>query len=166
MIDDKKYQAMRADFVKVYEPLLCEESLFDIQLAADVNQFIGVLHKYSVFNSYRPFPDVDWVRKWFADELDVLNSNNCYLDQVCVVADPHDSILVFGKSQIVAYLSEPRVFHLIIQDETLLQLHTHCNPCVFVKQKGESKVEILYKDKYSRIKVRKYAKNQNEPQWK
>lgn len=165
MITQEKYHEMRADFIKTYGEVLCAESLKDIESANDAGEFIDVLHKYSVFNNYKPFPDVDWARKWFAGEHEFINAHGCYLDQKVAIDDLQGNMIIFGDCYITCRILKPQIYHIILQDTATLNLLIYGTAVVYVKQKGESNVQVIWKDRYSRLKIRKYE-TKNEPQWR
>lgn len=170
MITAKKFDHIKKDFVNRYQRHLCEESLVDIEAAKDWKSFAAVLRKYMVFNSYRPFPEVEWVRKWFTREKMSLNEENIYLDQIISVADPDTPVMLYGDCLCNVVYSKAGVHRVMAQDTSKINLFTYNKATVFVKLKDDATLTERVNRKGAIIKVRHYEtridKAYNEPQWR
>ena len=161
----ERFETIKADFVNQYRPLLCEESMTDIEAAHDFHAFADVLRKYMAYNTYRPFPDVEWVRRWFAKDKETLHEEHIYLDEMVVESDDDfDTILCYGTCSGTAIYKRPVKHYVMLQDTSKLDLIVQGQAVVFVKLKGDSDVFVLYRDKSSIIKKRRYE-TANGTQW-
>lgn len=161
----ERFETIKADFVNQYRPLLCEESMTDIEAAHDFHAFADVLRKYMAYNTYRPFPDVEWVRKWFAQDKETLHEEHIYLDEMVVESDEDsDTILCYGTCSGTAIYTRPVRHYVMLQDTSKLDLIVKGQAVVFAKLKGDADVFVLYRDKISIIKKRRYE-TANETKW-
>ncbi len=161
----ERFETIKADFVNQYRPLLCEESMTDIEAAHDFHAFADVLRKYMAYNTYRPFPDVEWVRRWFAKDKETLHEEHIYLDEMVVESDDDfDTILCYGTCSGTAIYKRPVKHYVMLQDTSKLDLIVQGQAVVFVKLKGDADIFVLYRDKTSIIKKRRYE-TANETKW-
>lgn len=162
---EQRFLAIKADFIETYRPLLCDESMIDILNAMDWPSFVDVLRKYMVYNNYRPFPDVEWVRKWFSDHREELNDEGVYLDQCISLKDPERHVFLFGHCVAHIIYTLPRQFRILAQDESKVHAQAYGTSVVFVKLKGDASFWQIAKSLSSRIKIRHYE-NTDETQWR
>lgn len=160
-----RFITIKADFVCQYRQVLCEESIKDIDDANDWHSFVDILRKYMSFNTYRPFPDVEWVRKWFSDDTKSLHDEGIYLDEVISVnAEINKPIICYGKCIGMAIFKEPAKYYVMLQDDSKLNVVAYGQSVVFVKTKGEAKVFVMHRDKTSIVKKRHYE-GKNGTKW-
>lgn len=157
----ERYETIKADFVNQYRPLLCEESMEDISAAHDFHAFVDVLRKYMAYNTYRPFPDADWLRKWFADDKKSLHDENLYLDDIVLsIVLPEEEnplpILCYGKCSGTAIYKKTGKHYIMLQDSSKIDILTYGTAVVFVKMKDDADIHILHRDKTSIVKLRRY----------
>ncbi len=162
----ERYETIKADFVNQYRNLLCEESMVDIRAAHDWHSFVSVLRKYMAFNTYRPFPDVEWVRKWFAEDKEPLHDESIYLDEMVVeTAEPDSRILCYGACTGTVIYKCPGKHHVLLQDQSKLDILAFGNAVVFVKLKGEASAFVLSRNKSAIVKTRRYE-TKDDVKWR
>ncbi|MBR6842130.1 MAG: hypothetical protein IKM77_07550 [Prevotella sp.] len=169
----ERFETIKADFVNQYRPLLCEESMTDIEAAHDFHAFADVLRKYMAYNTYRPFPDVEWVRKWFAKDKETLHEEHIYLDEMVVICEdinqdksPIDClcVMLYGSCSGTAIFNRLCRHYLMLQDTSKLDIIASGRAIIRVKLKGDADIFVLYRDKTSIIKKRRYE-TANETKW-
>ena len=151
------FNDLKADFLNTYAPILCDESLEDIQNATDVAAFIAVLHKYLHFLDFKAVPAVEWIRKWFGNYQHIANENGVYFDQILALSNPQaNSIVLYGKCYINAIMISPKMTFFTLHDESQLSLVTYGTAHVTARLKSEAcQVNKLHCSAYSRIKIRR-----------
>lgn len=155
MMTQEYFAAMKADLLKTYAADLCEESVADIQAATSLRQFIDVLNKYTAFLKYKSIPEIGWVRKWFSYHKSEAEECGCYLDCYRIVIDPKQPITLYGTANVTLFVTEPHIYQVTTQDDSSLQVDANGVAAVNIRQKHNSKVFVLNKNKQATIKIRK-----------
>ena len=146
----------KQDCLEVYKEYLCEESLDAINKAATPEEFVRILHQFAIFLAYKAIPKADWVRKWFNNEKDLLNQCGVYLDQIVSVNNPKEkSIVLLGMSDMQLLLSDADIWNVTVQDDSQLKLVLQGVVSCNVREKGTKETQIVYKDRFSRVKIRR-----------
>lgn len=160
----ERFLEIKHDFVDKYRDMLCDESMEDIACSYDWPSFVAVLRKYMAFNNYKPFPDAEWARKWFAADKQSINEEGIYLDQMVNVKNPDKYIMCYGDCTGVITITEGGRHYVMLQDKSSINLFMNSQAVVFVKLKGDARVWEMMKAKGSILKVRKYETT-NGTQW-
>ena len=113
------------------------------------------------FNTYRPFPDAEWVRKWFADNKQPLHDENIYLDDIVLsIVLPEEEellpLLCYGKCSGTVIYKKPGRHYVMLQDTSKLDILAHGSVVLMVKLKDKADVRVLHRDKTSIVKTRHY----------
>lgn len=150
-------ELMKADLLAEYRAQLCEDSLDAIEKASTIEEFIGLLSKFSAFLNYKFIPEVWWVRKWFnnPERKDIAESNGVYFEGIHVVTNPTKPIVVMGDAQIMLTCTEPHLYRVTLQENSKCTITTFYACAVNVRQKGNSECKVLHKHNMSNIKIRK-----------
>ncbi|MBO4550140.1 MAG: hypothetical protein J5733_05360 [Bacteroidaceae bacterium] len=149
-------KACKADIIETYKEQLCTESLEALEKAKTPDELVSILHKFATYLHYKTLPDVEFGRKWFGNELDLLNRNGIYLDQILHVKDPEQkSLIMFGDCHITLMLTKPSIWNVSLQDDSSLSLLTYGTCSAIVREKGSGHTKILHKNPQSVIKIRK-----------
>lgn len=151
------FNQMKADLLETYKADLCEESVEAINQAGTMAEFIGLLGKFSAFLNYKEIPTIDWVKKWFnTRELrKIANDNGVYFDGIATIVSPTIPIVLMGDVKAILTCVTPLLYQVVTQDNSSVEITTFCNSVVRVRQKNNSKVNILHKHNLSRIKINK-----------
>ena len=147
-------EQMKADLLSTYQTDLCEESVDDIRNADTLKAFIGILHKYAAFLTYKDIPKIDWVRKWFTDYKQEAEQYGCYIDKIAAVTNPSTPIIGFGRSYLNFTATKPNAYTITLQDESECYITAFYASCISVRQKDNSIVKIIHRDNNSKIKIR------------
>lgn len=148
-------EAMKADLLETYKSDLCEESVADIQNAQTLQKFIGILHKYAAFLTYKSIPRIDWVRKWFADYKQEAEQYGCYIDKIATITNPTTPIIAYGRSYLSFIATKPHIYTITLQDESECTIVAYYVSIVNVRQKDNSRAIVVHRDSQARIKIRK-----------
>lgn len=151
------FNQMKADLIETYKADLCEESLEAINGVSDLAAFVRLLPKFSVYLNYKELPSIDWVKKWFnTTELrKIANDNGVYFDGLATIVSPTIPIVLMGDVKAILTCATPHLYQVVTQDNSSVEITTFCNSVVRVRQKNNSKVNILHKHNLSRIKINK-----------
>lgn len=151
---EDKFNAIRAELLAKYGEFLCNDAKNDINAAADINALIGVLHKYIWDIWHKNFTATRFIRKWFADDLEVFNANGCYLDQQVTLRNPEQrKAIFFGDCKVNVIISEAHLYEYLLQDTTQMSICAYGVCSVTVRTKKNAQAKIIYKDTVSRIKI-------------
>lgn len=151
----EKYKEIRDDLFTKYGEFLCEDARQDLNAATNIYELVNVLHKYVWDIWKKDFSGTRFIRKWFADELEVFNACGCYLDQNIALTDPDKkSIICFGRCYLTVILSKPTITHFLLQDNTNMNLCTFGTCTADIRIKNAAKCQVLNKFNTSRIKIR------------
>ncbi len=152
---EDKFQSIKKDLFAKYGKFFCEEAKAYIAAAEDITALIAVLQRYAWDTWHKDFTAITWLRKWFADELEVFNENGCYLDQSVTLTDSEDKLLMFfGKCFVNIIVTEPVVSNIYLHDETQMNIYTRCVCSVNVYTKNKAQCHVLYQHHNSTIKIR------------
>lgn len=151
------FNQMKADLIETYKADLCEESLEAINGVSDLAAFVRLLPKFSIYLNYKELPSIDWVKKWFnTTELRrIANENGVYFDSIATIVSPTIPIVLMGDVKAILTCAKPHLYQVVTQDNSSVEITTFCNSVVRVRQKNNSKVNILHKHNLSRIKINK-----------
>ena len=151
------FNQMKADLIETYKADLCEESLEAINGVSDLAAFVRLLPKFSIYLNYKELPSIDWVKKWFnTTELRrIANDNGVYFDGIATIVSPTIPIVLMGDVKAILTCATPHLYQVVTQDNSSVEITTFCNSVVRVRQKNNSKVNILHKHNLSRIKITK-----------
>lgn len=151
------FNQMKADLIETYKADLCEESLEAINKASDIASFVRLLPTFSLYLNYKEIPSIEWVNKWFdTPELrKIANDNGVYFDGIATIVSPTIPIVLMGDVKAILTCATPHLYQVVTQDNSSVEITTFCNSVVRVRQKNNSKVNILHKHNLSRIKITK-----------
>lgn len=151
------FNQMKADLIETYKADLCEESLDAINKASDISVFVRLLPTFSLYLNYKEIPSIEWVNKWFdTPELrKIANDNGVYFDGIATIVSPTIPIVLMGDVKAILTCATPHLYQVVTQDNSSVEITTFCNSVVRVRQKNNSKVNILHKHNLSRIKITK-----------
>ena len=151
------FNRMKADLIETYKADLCEESLEAINGASDLAAFVKLLPKFSLYLNYKELPSAEWVKQWFnTSELrKIANDNGVYFDGIATIVSPAIPIVLMGDVKAILTCAKPHLYQVVTQDNSSVDITTFCNSVVRVRQKNNSKVNILHKHNLSRIKINK-----------
>ena len=151
------FNQMKADLIETYKADLCEESLEAINGVSDLAAFVRLLPKFSIYLNYKELPSIDWVKKWFnTTELrKIANDNGVYFDGIATIVSPTIPIVLMGDVKAILTCATPHLYQVVTQDNSSVEITTFCNSVVRVRQKNNSKVNILHRHNLSRIKITK-----------
>lgn len=150
-------EQIKADMLTTFKDELCEESVIAINKASTMEEFIGLLSYFYTFLKYKELPTIEWVKKWFGNlELrKVARENGVYFDGWNSISNPTKPIVVMGDAKLSVYIGDARVYNIYTKDSAVCEITTFSNCFVKVRQKAQSKVNILHKHNLSRIKINK-----------
>ncbi len=151
------FNQMKSDLIETYKADLCEESLEAINKASDIASFVRLLPTFSLYLNYKEIPSIEWVNKWFdTPELrKIANDNGVYFDGIATIVSPTIPIVLMGDVKAILTCATPHLYQVVTQDNSSVEITTFCNSVVRVRQKNNSKVNILHKHNLSRIKITK-----------
>lgn len=150
-------ELMKADLLAEYKDELCEESVESIKNANTIEDFIGLLSKFSVYLSFKFIPEVWWVRKWFnnPERKSLAEKHGVYFNGHSMVVNPQSPIVVMGDAHITLTCTKPSLYRVLLQDECNCDVSTFYNCRVMIRQKDNSQCNIIHKNNLSSIKIRK-----------
>ena len=148
---------IKADLLSEYKDELCEDSVNAILAATTLDDFISLLHEFSLNLNYKRIPKVDWVRKWFSttEMKQIANDKGVYFEGVHSVVNPKTPLVVMGDAQIMFNCNAPHVYNIVLQDSSKCSITSFYTCVVKVRQKDNSECAILHKDRLSQVKIRK-----------
>ena len=149
------FEELKSDLLAHYGRTICKEARDEIEQSTNIEQAFGVLHKYLVYLGDRQIPNVEWLRKWFADNLHTLNKCGMYLDQKTILHNPpHKSIILYGHSEITFVLDNTEFYHITTQDNAVANLIAREWSICHLHTKGNSRAELLHKGENAKVKIR------------
>lgn len=155
----RDYNRLRKDFIACYEREACPESIEAVRQAQDVDIFLDLLHQYAhyLWSNGLSVPTTEWVRRWFSEQVPLLNHHYIILDQHTSVRDPVDSVIVMGDSVLRASLIKPGRYVFHIMDTAHLTLSVYNTAVVHVyKHSASCDHFVVYRQQTATIKVHPY----------
>lgn len=131
----------------------CTESIDAVSSAQNIAELIGVLNKYRHNLMRRHFPSTDWVRRFFADKKDDINSLGVYLDQ-SIDADCINAVIwVFGNCTGELRSSGVSFRHVIIDGDSNINIKAFEWAIIHVHNRGGMATVLASHDKQSKVKI-------------
>lgn len=146
----KEFIKMREDFLTNYGDRLCDNGMRDVSNSKDAGEFISLLHKWQW--NIHDYPTTEWVRKWFANEKELLNANGFYLDQKDKsITNPSQDLVFFGDCDCSVILTMNRLYSVVLYDNAKISLCAYGSSMARIRGKKEQ-VYMCYKSSTANVK--------------
>lgn len=147
---------MKKDFLTTYKKDLCEESREFVEKADTPQAFLRILGEFVAHIGMKDLPTIEWARKWFKNEISLLNKCGVYLDQICMIEDTKlPFVFLFGDCSITYSQSQPHLCRIVARDNSTLNLLLFGCGSTIVRLHGNASQSTFHKEYLHTLKVHK-----------
>lgn len=160
MIEERYIEAKEELLRIMNDGTHCNESIDAVKECKCAEDLMRTLNQYCSQVVNKDFPPYYFIKKWFGDDVKLLNQLGIYIDQNAIFDGDNTNIYIYGKSAITAKLKGNKRYYIhvynysnvnLVMDElthAVVVLH-HRSKCSYTEAK------------YSRVTIKKPKKNEN-----
>lgn len=150
----KQFERMKADFLKTYKADLCEDSVEFVERADTPQAFLRILGEFVAHIGMKDLPTIDWARKWFRNDISLLNDSGIYLDQITTIKDTDQPfIFLFGNCNIMYAQKYAHFTRILARDNSSISLLLYGCGTTILRLHGEAKHNLHHKDISHTLKI-------------
>lgn len=152
----EQFQRMKKDFLTTYQADLCEESREFVEKADTPQAFLRILGEFVAHIGMKDLPTIEWTRKWFKNDISLLNECGVYLDQVCTIENTDQPfIFLFGDCVVTFSQKRSHFCRIMARDNSKINLLLFAAGSTIVRLHGNASQYTIHKDYSHVLKIHK-----------
>jgi hypothetical protein len=158
-MDKKEFAAAKKALLEIMKRYKsCAESFADAKKATTLAELVEVLNTYRVYIGHHNVNITDWLRTYFADKLELLNSYGIYLDQKVEVKE-QPFVWLFGKCVCNYFLTLPIIGELVVADFSCALVHVTKSTLFRLYLVGDGIAEVAEQGEHAKIYIKDRRKD-------